>query len=145
MRLQAASIVLFLALLRLLTHCTDCTAIGCFDGFSLRVVDANGQPVGSYTATVAFGTLSTRIDCFPEEEGVDGYDPSPPGIDIARPCVNGELFVELPAGLRFAELEIGAAEGQFSGSLEIAYEVFYPNGEDCGGACDVGAVQVDVR
>ncbi|MEO1334575.1 MAG: hypothetical protein AAFV29_02990 [Myxococcota bacterium] len=107
----------------------ECTAIGCLDGVFISVEDSTGQRVETYTGTIAFDALSAQFEC-----------PTPAGGG----CFDGEVFLEIPAALRFGELDIESSRGTFSGSVQIEYQDQLLNGEGCGVTCSQGRLQLIV-
>lgn len=102
----------------------NCTLIGCEDGINLVFEDADGKPVGVFSGDVTVGDKVISIDCGPNASDGGGYS-----------CYQNRLFLR-GATAEMISLNIRASgDLAFIGSVNIAFETQYPNGEDCPGVC----------
>jgi hypothetical protein len=145
----------------------DCHFIGCNDGVGVTVTAAGESwPLGSFA--IRFQLDAMRWDCtFDNELPDDASAPQPllctpedPSFtatalhdgDCSRnPCTFSaatrkvELGVRRTPPARDATVSIGIQRDGvefFETTRPIRYEDFYPNGERCGGACQVAEVEL---
>ena len=98
-----------------------CTEIGCSSGLTLNVSDPNGNPASDLYGTITVDGEAFEFDC----NTGDG--------DVF--CGEGLVTLFIEDGTT-AEYDIAAATGAFGfGELELNFEAYAPNGEDCDPIC----------
>ena len=134
-RMPIRMVVLLISALAL-CRCGECTLIGCLDGVIVRPVDADGERLMTYTATLTIGQRSTTFRC-PTESGVA----LPPGTPF---CSAGEVFVEAAPTVDEGHLQIDAAEGRFDAPVDLDFEPQFPNGRSCGQVCSQAELRIRI-
>src|SRR5690554_2217878 len=129
-RFGLTALVLLLGLL-ILPGCgdsDDCTLIGCESGAVLEFEDANGQPINAFKGTITADGEVYTVEC--------GEGAQLPTTDYL--CRQNELFLRINS-VREIALNIRAtdnAELAYIGGLAVEFAPQYPNGEECGAACE---------
>ena len=126
-----------------------CTLIGCTSAYVVTLASpGDAVPAGRYTVTVAAEgeARSCTFTAAPCADGTCVSDPSegcPPALYAAA---GDEVRVEFEPVEGPVSLTVTRDGAVLSAtSLTPAYDVFYPNGIDCGPACKTARTEVTVE
>ena len=110
----------------LLLACEDdtkyCTEVGCASGLTLTIEDSYGGTASTVSGTVTIDGQDYTFDC----------------ADVNSPvfCENGIVLIQVEQG-ETASYTLAMGEEFASGELQLNFESYAPNGEDCDPICYV--------
>ena len=107
-----------------------CTEIGCMNGLTLNVTDADGNPVDGLSGEVTVDGVTMTFDCATEENV--GY------------CNDGSVLLAIEQGT-VLEYSISIERGDFAfGEITLDWTESAPNGEACGPICYSDTVDIEL-
>jgi hypothetical protein len=115
----------------------SCTDVGCENGAELRVFDASGGALDSFTGVARFADGSTASFACPPPDGQDA------SAEITVTCLPGGVqighIVKVIVGV-----SIDSSLAPETADVDLAPELHEtaPNGEECGPICPVADVDV---
>lgn len=125
---------------------SDCTQMGCAP--SLEMVFDETIP-RDYTVTVTVGSRVSTADCTvasqPDTSGevAVALENAPENTEGRVVCGTDRIVLPMaPASLKVRLDHAGGTATEVE--AQPAYEVFYPNGEECDPTCQRGSIAIDV-
>lgn len=125
----------------------DCTQMGCAP--TLEMVFDEAIP-RDYTVTVTVGSRVSTADCSAASEPDTSGEIAVP-LENAPENTEGRVVcgagrIVLPMAPPALKVRLDHADGPATEvEAQPAYEVFYPNGEECDPTCQRGSIAIDVR
>ena len=104
---------------------TACTMLACRNQLSISVVGSDGSAISSFSGQIVADGVTHDVSCD------DSVNQSISSFIVA--CEhNGFVFEGNP---NLVALSLDSADLQGTAEWSPEYATFYPNGEECGGAC----------
>ncbi len=110
-----------------------CTFRGCLDGVR---IDLTGPAASeSFTGAIDFG----------DSERVEIACPGTPARGFDYACDGASVMVFMPSSVLAARLSIATDRGAMQDDIKLTFEPVYPNGPECGAACEQARATVHLE
>jgi hypothetical protein len=113
---------------------TACTLIGCENGFTLELVDADGQPLDGLAGEIVVDGVALPFDC---------ADASGAGNASSVSCADNAVSVwgSAPEMVTITAL-VGGVDA--TAEVSLTYAEVTPNGEECPPVCSQASATVEL-